>query len=146
MQLARATEREDRFFQVEPMLEAEDADHIVALADLCDWIVVATPSPIGMIPPRRFPNNRLVYLGREDSGAYGFFVYSRDLFTVRRHIEKQLVDAPLQPHGGLLEQHIEALTMSVPNGVLRIGRGQGDITAQIGLMASSAIVMQGKDG
>jgi hypothetical protein len=142
MQLAKADDREDRYFQVEPMLTAEDSAEMLKVGRLCDWLVVATPSPIGMIPPRRFEGSGLVYLGREDSGAYGFFVYSRDLFAVRRHIERQLVDAPLQPQSGRLEQQIEHLATSVPNGVLRIGRGHGDITAQVGLMAASALSKQ----
>jgi hypothetical protein len=142
MQLTRAADREDRFFQVEPMLDAIDAGELARVSSVCDWLVVGTPSPIGMIPPRRFAGVELVYLGREDSGAYGFFVYSRDLFSVRRHIERQMVDAPLQPECGKLEDQIERLALSVPNGVLRIGRGGGDITSQVGLMAASALARQ----
>jgi hypothetical protein len=142
MRLARATDREDRFFQVEPMLQPDDAAKLADLARLCDWLTVATPSPIGMIPPRRLPDDALVYLGRENSGPYGLFVYGRDLFPVRRHLESRLADAPLQPERGLLESQIEELALSVPNGVLRLGRGHGDVTEQVGLVAASALARE----
>jgi hypothetical protein len=137
MQLARATNREDRFFQVNPMLDPSGIEEVKAIAVLSDWLVVVTPSPIGLIPPRKFEGSDLVYLGREEAGVYSLFVYARDLFPVRKHLQGKIVEAPVRPNREQLEEQLSALATSVPNGVLRVGRTNQDVSSHIGLMASS---------
>lgn len=137
MKLGRASNREDQFFQVTPMLGRASALDLVSASETCDWLVVATPSPMGLIPPRVFSEEAVIYLGREDLGAYGLFVYSDDLFVVRRAIQEKLLDAPLQPTHRELESQIQQLALAVPNGVLRLGRSENAVNAQIGLMAAA---------
>ena len=138
LELARGTSNEDKFYEVRPMLKASEAAEVVAVAKLADWLVLATPSPIGLIPPLRFPDDDLVFLGREDlAGSYALFVYGRDLFTVRRRIQQELKQTPLQASTAELERQLQLLAMAVPNGVLRIGRGDKTVTPQIGVMAAA---------
>jgi hypothetical protein len=145
MQLARSSNREDRFFTVSPMLSDAEFPRIAALASLCDWLVLATPSPIGLVPPKVFPAKELLYIGREDLGSYGLFVYARDLFPVRRRVQEELQDAAIAPKPAELEEQLERLALTVPNGVMRLGRGEKTVTPQIGVMAASFFAEQGVD-
>lgn len=139
MELGRASEREDRFFVVQPMVDDAAVHHIAALSDLADWLVVGAPSPLGLIPPRQFPGGSLTYLGREDFGTYALYAYARDLFVVRRRVQSELREVPLQPNVGALESQLERLALMAPNGILRMGRGQGTVTPQLGVMVAAHI-------
>jgi hypothetical protein len=142
LELARSSGKEERFFEVRPLLREDEAIELARLAGLCDWLVVATPTPIGLIPPRSFPDGDLVYLGREDLGSYTLFAYSRDLYSVRRRVMMDLIQAPLRPSESEIESQLEALAVAVPNGVLRMGRGEKSVTPQIGLMVASYLSRQ----
>jgi hypothetical protein len=138
LELARGSTSEDKFYQVRPMLDVSETAGVASVAQLSDWFVLATPSPIGLIPPLRFPKDELVFLGREDlAGSYALFVYSRDLFSVRRRVQQELIHSPLQTGTPELEAQLQQLAVAVPNGVLRIGRGEQTVTPQVGLMAAA---------
>lgn len=138
LELARGSSNEDKFYEVRPMLRDQEAAEVTAISRLADWLVLATPSPIGLIPPLRFAENDLVFLGREDlAGSYALFVYGRDLFSIRRRVLNEIKSAPIQAGPKELEQQLQLLAVAVPNGVLRIGRGEKTVTPQIGMMAAS---------
>jgi hypothetical protein len=137
MNLARSSESEDRFFEVSPMLAASEIAQIAHVAPIADWIVVGAPGPIGVVPPRSFAEADLIYIGREDLGSYGLFVYTHDLYTVRKRFREEVRQAPLRTDTAELESQLENLAQMVPNGVLRFGRGPNNIRPQIGLMAAA---------
>jgi hypothetical protein len=137
MLLARQSYGPDRLYRISPMLPEREAAELEKLSLLAEWVIVATPSPIGLVPPRTFPNNRLTYLGREDCGPYGMFVYSNDLFSVRKRFEELLSNSPIAASPEHVEEEIKKLALRVPNGILRIGRSDSQVLAQVGLMAAS---------
>jgi len=146
MEIGRGSQDEDSFFEVQPMLTEDEEQEILALAPLCDWVVVAAPGPMGLVPPRRLGGGKLLYLGREDFGPFALFVYCGDLYAVRKRVEAELTEGPVWPVGTNVEEHLRRLALSVPNGVLRIGRSQGAVTVQVGLMAASHFAEHEPDG
>jgi hypothetical protein len=138
MKLTRSSERDDRLFEVRPLLQGTEVAEWASFGRIGEWLAFAAPSPIGLIPPRSLPEHELVYLGREEVGSYALFVYAHDLYAVRRRLGVSLTRAPLAPAPSEVETQLETLAMMVPNGVLRLGRGPSNIiSAQVGLMAAA---------
>jgi len=138
MGLARLSDRDERFFEIRPLLQGVDVDQWASFGKLADWLAFAAPSPIGLIPPLSLPRQSLSYLGREELGSYALFVYARDLYSVRRRLTSALRSAPMAPQPAEVERQLEQLALAVPNGVLRLGRGGSNvINAQVGLIAAS---------
>jgi hypothetical protein len=136
MLLSRQSYSADRLYRISPMLPEQDAVELEKISKICEWFVIASPSPIGLVPPRVFPGNSLTYIGREDCGPYGMFVYARDLFPVRKQFESLLDEAPMAASPEQVEAEVRKLALKVPNGILRLGRAEGQVIAQVGLMAS----------
>jgi hypothetical protein len=138
MLLARQSYKADRLYRISPMLPQKDAADLEKVARVSEWFIVATPTPIGLVPPRTFPGGTLAYIGREDCGPYGLFAYARDLFAVRKQFERVLNEAPIAASPDQVEKEVRSLALNVPNGILRIGRTEGkQVLGQVGLMAAS---------
>lgn len=137
LKLTHSFTKEVEYYEVRPMLKKSEEEEIASIGEFCDWLVIGTPSPIGLIPPRKFPDEALTFLGREDFGAYSLFVYSHDLFSIRRRFQQELSQAPLLVDKNELEEQLQILAITVPNGVLRIGRGEQKVTPHIGVIAAS---------
>jgi hypothetical protein len=137
MQLSKQSYSADRLYRISPMLPERDAVELEKISTVSEWFVIASPSPIGLVPPRVFPGDTLTYIGREDCGPYGMFVYARDLFPVRKQFESLLDDAPMAASPAQVDAEVRKLALKVPNGILRLGRAEGQVIAQVGLMASA---------
>jgi hypothetical protein len=144
MLLARQSYGPERLYRISPMLPEKESVELESLAKVADWTVVASPSPIGLVPPRSFPQGELTYLGREDCGPYGLFVYSRDLFSVRKRFEALLTSSPIAASAEHIEKEIQKLALTVPNGILRIGRGDTQVIAQVGMMVASHFAQESR--
>jgi hypothetical protein len=137
MELSRGNAQADKWYQVSPVLDASKEGALCALGKICDWLVLATPSPIGVVPPRNFPKNDLTYLGYESAGVYGLFVYSSDLFPIRKRIQAQLVQAPIAPDVRAIEEQIRRHASATPNGVLSLGMPSTALLEQLGLITAA---------
>lgn len=141
--LALPNQGSPKLFQVQPMLQDDVSSQFQQLSDVGDWIIIAAPSPLGLIAPRKL-GDELKYLGRETLGSYGLFVYATSLFPIRKLVTQQLAPTPVAPDPNQVESQLAELAVRSPNGVLRIGRGaarQGDNTMweQIGIIISSSL-------
>jgi len=144
MELTRWSKKDDPFYEIRPMLSQETMQEWLSLAERCEWLAFGAPSPVGLVPPRHIDLPRLVYVGREDMGAYSLFAYARELYSVRKRLESRLTGAPLQPRPTEVEGQLEKLALMVPNGVLRLGREGGyTVFEQVGLMATSHLAQKG---
>src|SRR6266516_2913221 len=107
MRLTRSSEREDRLFEIRPLLQGAEVAEWASFGRIGEWLAFAAPSPIGLIPPRSLPEHELVYIGREEVGSYALFVYAHDLYAVRRRLAVTLTRAPLAPVPGEVEAQLE---------------------------------------
>lgn len=143
MRLARWSDKDDRYFEVRPLLHGKELDLWSSFGQLSDWLAFAAPSPIGLIPPLSLGTAGLTFLGREELGSYALFVYARDLYAIRKKVVTALKSAPIAPQSSEVERQLEKLALAVPNGVLRLGRGGPNIiNSQIGLIVASHIASQ----
>jgi hypothetical protein len=119
------------------MLRENQTALFAKLERVADWAIIGAPSPLGLIAPRNIGKD-MVYLGRESLDTYGLFVYTTDLFPVRRIVTQQLRPAPVMPEPKQVEDRLTELAVQSPNGVLRIGRSKGaTLWEQLGNIASS---------
>jgi hypothetical protein len=126
-----------RLFEVQPMLQENQARQLTALSEVADWVVIGAPAPLGLVAPRHL-GGRITYLGREALGLYGLFVYATSLFPIRKLLTQGMRPAPVLPNPEEVERQLTALAVESPNGVLRIGRSRGAaMWEQIGIIASS---------
>lgn len=126
-------------FQIHPMLSSEASEALGDVAESTDWLVVAAPSPLGLVAPRELGSG-LTYLGRESIGAYGLFAYATGLFPLRKYITEKFRDLPLLPNADEVEARLMDLAIRSPNGVLRIGGTQGKtLWEQVGVMVATTM-------
>lgn len=124
-------------FQIHPMLSNEASEALGDVAEHTEWLVVAAPSPLGLVAPHELGNG-LTYLGREAIGAYGLFAYTSSLFPLRKYVTEEFRDLPLLPNAKEVEARLMDLAIRSPNGVLRIGGTQGKtLWEQVGVMVAT---------
>jgi len=144
--MAVAGIRVEKVYATRPMLKPETEKRILAVSERCEWVVVATRESNGVVAPQQLGDkDELKYIGREQFGTYTLFVYSRDVYVVRQKIKKELKDAPVMGGTDNLDKRIEELSHSVPNGVLRLGRGKEATKEQIGIIAAMRLVDEAVD-
>jgi hypothetical protein len=121
------------------MLSDDAAEALSGVAEHTDWLIVAAPSPLGLVAPHELGES-LTYLGRELIGAYGLFAYATGLFPVRKYVTEEFRDLPLLPNAGEVEARLTQLAVRSPNGVLRIGGTQGKtLWEQVGVMVATTM-------
>jgi hypothetical protein len=126
-------------FRIHPMLSGEAAAALGTVSAHTEWLVVAAPSPLGLVAPNELGDD-LTYLGREAMGAYGLFAYSTAMFSLRKYMTEQFRDLPLLPNAHQVEDRLTELAIGSPNGVLRIGGTQGrTLWEQVGLMVATTV-------
>jgi hypothetical protein len=99
-QLAAPEIKTPDLFQIHPMLANETSQALGDVAERTEWLVVAAPSPLGLVAPHELGSG-LTYLGREAIGAYGLFAYTTGLFSLRKYVTENFRDLPLQRLKGL---------------------------------------------
>ena len=138
-QLAAPEKRTPDLFQIHPMLSNEASQALGGVAEHTEWLVVAAPSPLGLVAPRELGAG-LTYLGREAIGAYGLFAYTTDLFSLRKYVTEEFRDLPLLPNAEQVEERLMDLALRSPNGVPRIGGTQGKtLWEQVGVMVATTM-------
>ncbi len=137
MQIARGHTLTDKWYEMAPVLDERRERVLIALGAICDWVVLATAAPMGLVPPRRFAGGALSYLGRETTGQYALYVYSSDLFPVRKRIQQRLLQAPIVPDVVGIERQIQAHADATPNGVLRCGMAGTALIGEVGLIVAA---------
>jgi hypothetical protein len=126
-------------FQVQPMLSDDATNALAGVADHTEWLVVAAPSPLGLVAPREL-GDKLAYLGREAIGAYGLFAYATGLFPLRKYVTEEFRDLPLLPNAEEVESRLTDLAIQSPNGVLRMGATQGQtLWEQVGVIVATTL-------
>ena len=136
-QLSRVNEGTPRLFEIEPMLRQEQLAEFVALRQISDWAILCAPAPLGLVPSRD-PGGDLVYIGRENLSLYGLFVYSSDLFSIRRLISDRLRQVPAAPPDlAQIEERIALLALDSSSGVLRMGHQGNALWEHIGLLVAN---------
>ncbi len=124
-------------FQIHPMLSEEVATALGDVGEHSEWLVVAAPSPLGLVAPNKFAAG-LTYLGREGLGSYGLFAYASSLFALRKYVTEEFRDLPLLPNATQVETRLTDLAIDSPNGVLRVGGTQGKtLWEQVGVMVAT---------
>ena len=126
-------------FEIHPMLSDDAAEALGDVAEHTEWLVVAAPSPLGLVAPHEL-GGELTYLGREAIGAYGLFAYATGLFPLRKYVTEEFRDLPLLPNAEEVEARLTDLAIRSPNGVLRIGGTQGKtLWEQVGVMVATTM-------
>jgi hypothetical protein len=126
-------------FETTPMLSAEERSELVALSEVCDWVVVGAPAPLGLVPPRNL--DRLTLLGKESYGNYGLFVYAGSLFAIRRILADHLnTDSPVTvPEAEELEERLTSLALNASRGVLALAHRGSALQEHLGLLVANHI-------
>lgn len=108
---------------IKPLLETDDAASLSKLGDITDWVIFASPGPLGLVSPGTI-NSTLRYVGRGVAGRYGLYVYSADrMYSVRRRFEDFLKHTPSAsvPQAKLVDQLVDRAQESAGS-ILHAGR------------------------
>ncbi len=142
--LAAGSPGAPKLFQLRPVLSEEETADFTRASAYADWSAICAPSPLGLVAPRALGGG-LTYLGRENLGTFGLFVYATDLFPLRKFVTRALRPAPLQPDREEVERRLTELAVQSGSGVLRIGKsasgtqGSRTLWEQVGVIVSSAL-------
>lgn len=98
------------------------ANALVRLSERSEWLVIASPSPLGVMLPRE-PLPSLKLLGCDRVGPYELRVYARDMYPLSRMVERAFASgAPLSSDRAAIERMLSRLPLSSPNGLLKVGQ------------------------
>jgi hypothetical protein len=126
------------YWEVKPMLKDSEIAEMKALSEICDWIAVAVPGSMGLIPLKDLGDS-VTYIGRQDFGPYMLFVYCRDTYAIRKFLQKELDLKPVWADNEVIKKRIVELAEAVPNGIITLALAKNKKTESLGLIVAMNI-------